>query len=124
MPYEEAMKDLAEQVSLFGASLVVELHVNAFNGVQVAKGCEFIWNNTEAHKFGAIWAKKMQNFYSIKLRNSNASRGKYNVEVMDCPAILLEPCFGDVEHRESRAIIEDPATYAALIAETIMEYSF
>lgn len=125
MHYEAAIRDLTTRVNNWNAEFVIELHVNAYDGITVVKGCEYLHRKTDYKGFalGEIWQRKVSNLLKIQKRAPRAEgRGLYNIEKYMCPAVLLEPCFGDVEHRESRAVIGDPAKYAQILVECLKEY--
>ncbi|MER9316325.1 N-acetylmuramoyl-L-alanine amidase [Mesorhizobium sp. M0659] len=89
-----------QQVSAWGASCVVELHFNAFNGS--ARGTETLYDK-DRHAGSAAWATRLQEAMLATLGTQDrglkecdpGDRGYGSVSALNIPSALIEPFFGD-----------------------------
>jgi N-acetylmuramoyl-L-alanine amidase len=119
--YKTQMKTLAAEINAKNYDLVIELHFNCFN--KEAHGCEaviFKGNKTTRAK-GEKFCKHITETYrthnrGVKEVATDADRGYWFLRLMDAPAMILEPFFGDVE--ESLRF-ENPGKYAEIIKNVL-----
>ena len=89
-----------QQVSDWGASCVVELHFNSFNGT--ARGTETLFDK-DRNSGSAAWAQRLQTAMlgalgtvDRGLKECNpGDRGFGSVSALNIPSALIEPFFGD-----------------------------
>lgn len=116
--YTTQMRKLAEILNPKGYDLVVELHFNSFNGE--ANGCEAIIypGNDFSRNAGNDFCDLVSARYQIENRgvkeHGKGDRGYGFLSLMEAPAIILEPFFGDNEEAEKFA---NEAKYADLIKD-------
>lgn len=114
---------VAKQAVKWGADIVIELHLNAFNGK--AKGCEVLClegdllSGEKAKSFSKLFCEK---FNRVKRRDagvnwiSSSDRGGLSLRSLSSTsyAILVEPFF--IDNKEEWI---DPKEYAAFLKEWI-----
>jgi N-acetylmuramoyl-L-alanine amidase len=125
------MNGVAQQASVWGAEISLELHLNA-SGIPAARGCEMLV--IDKHKTSEDKAIKMMKLLSdtmgVKLRNNNGlkklkagDRGYKNLEVCKNAGIpivlLIEPFFCDFETDESRPFIKHEWKYVQYLIDAI-----
>lgn len=110
--------------------LAIELHFNAFDGKTPIERSEVIvGNKEEASLVAELFSDRMAKYYGTKTRKvsvNDVSRGKYAInsfEAVGIPSVILEPCFGDTENKLSKQVLTDPAKYADLLSEVILEFT-
>jgi N-acetylmuramoyl-L-alanine amidase len=98
--YKSKMEELAKEINGKGYNLVIELHFNSFNGV--ANGTEALYfnNSVNGKRWAEIYVDKICSEYNTSIRGAKVikhtnERGYWFLKLMDAPAIILEPFFGD-----------------------------
>ena len=128
MPFHHACKAIARTVSEFNIDTTVELHLNAFDNKTKILGCEVITLDSEPSNFLAEhFENSFKKEYNFQVRGrrvlKSKGRGYLNLKNMERVgvkrSIIIEPCFADVSHIDSRQIIEQPDRYARFIIETL-----
>jgi N-acetylmuramoyl-L-alanine amidase len=118
--YKAQMRKLAAQINAEQYDLVIELHFNSFN--KEVNGCETFSfpGNHKTLAFGDRYCEQLCKKYHTKNRGSKEAeiggRGWWFLALMEAPAIILEPFFGD--HEESLKF-ENPGDYAEVIRDLI-----
>ncbi len=138
LPYKAAMKKLAKEIAAWGADVVVEHHMNAYE--KVARGCEALVHyqrpvtaiildrltDNFSKEFGILERKnwKIDNQHTDGiLRTSKGQAGywnlhyyrKYGIE----HAFIWEPCFANFKHEDSTAVLADDARYFTFMSKQI-----
>lgn len=98
--YAASMSWLAGQIQAFGADIAIELHFNSFNGS--AQGYEYLHWHTSSNggRLAMAFLKEHKARHpsrvsrGIKARDGD-DRGALFLNKTHCPAIILEPFFGD-----------------------------
>jgi N-acetylmuramoyl-L-alanine amidase len=98
--YKSKMEELAEDINGKGYTLVIELHFNSFNGV--ANGTEALYfdGSVNGKRWAEVYVDKICSEYKTSIRGAKVikhkdERGYWFLKLMDAPAIILEPFFGD-----------------------------
>jgi N-acetylmuramoyl-L-alanine amidase len=98
--YKSKMEELAKQINGKGYNAVIELHYNSFNGV--ANGSEALYFNGSniGKRYAEILAEGVAKEYGSTRRGAKAisqtnDRGYWFLKLMDGPAVIYEPFFGD-----------------------------
>jgi N-acetylmuramoyl-L-alanine amidase len=118
--YKTQMQKLAAEINAKNYDLVIELHFNSFN--KKANGCETVSfpGNHKMLAFGDKYCTAITERYRTKNRGAKEAelngRGWWFLALMEAPAIILEPFFGD--HEESLKF-EHPGHYAEVIRDLI-----
>jgi N-acetylmuramoyl-L-alanine amidase len=116
--YMDKMRELAKQINGKGYTLVVELHFNMFNGK--ANGTEALYHHksTIGKRYAEIYCQNVVKEYGTVNRGAKGISGGNGfgfVSLMDAPAIVLEPFFGD--NKESLNF-KDLNKHAKLLIDT------
>ena len=120
--YKTQMEILAKQINQKNYDLVLELHFNSFNNI--ANGCETVGfvGNDKTKKIGESYCDVISKAYNINNRGHKTSpaggRGYWFLKLMNAPALILEPFFGD--NQEAEKFI-DPKKYACSIKEWLLK---
>jgi len=134
---------VAKSAKNLGLDLTLELHFNSFN--KVAYGCEIlVYQHAKEFDTTGIFADELTDLlakkFDLKQRHNyrdeqeelrdgvkliqKGDRGAYNLTSMEDQgikyAMLIEPCFANIETKESRAIFENEKDYAELVAEYLI----
>ena len=100
--YKSQMQELAKRINEKRYDLVIELHFNMFNGK--AKGCECLY--LKGSKIGKEQAEKLCKSITKDFGNINRGavaidnekgRGYWFLKLINAPALIVEPFFGDNE---------------------------
>ena len=116
--YKTQMRKLAEQINGKGYDLVIELHFNSFN--KEINGCETVSypGNAYSKALGEKYCQLVTSQYKTENRGAKeateGSRGWWFLALMDAPAIIAEPFFGDAEEALK---FEHPGKYAEIIKQ-------
>jgi N-acetylmuramoyl-L-alanine amidase len=118
--YKTQMKKLASEINKKDYDIVIELHFNMFN--KRANGCETVsFPGSKSLEFGRDFCEKITECYMTDNRGAKEAkingRGWWFLALMEAPAIILEPFFGD--HEESLKF-ENPGMYASVIKQMIL----
>ena len=119
--YKTQMEILAKELNPKKYDLVVELHFNSFN--TKANGTETVGfkGNDYTKDIGNSFNEKISNHYQTINRGHKTTdengRGYWFLKLMNAPALILEPFFGDASESLKFA---DPAEYACVIKEWLM----
>lgn len=115
--YYQKMVELSKEINGKGYKAVIELHFNSFNGV--ANGCEALFFNglVVGKRYSEVFCSEVVKEYGITNRGAKAiskqnERGYWFLRLMDAPAIILEPFFGD---NKEALLFKDHKKYADLI---------
>ena len=116
--YMDKMRDLAKQINGKGYSLVIEPHFNSFNGI--ANGCEALYHHksTIGKRYAEMYCKNVVKEYGTVNRGAKATssgNGFGFLSLMDAPALILEPFFGD---NKECLNFKDLNKYAKIIIDT------
>ena len=110
----------------WGASAIIELHFNSFNGN--VQGCEVLYNNKKdkadvrEKAFAAQLLYRVNevlgnNYRGSKLRTSKGERGFMNVsQTMKIPSVIIEPFFGDHDWDANNARNKSEALAESMVA--------
>ena len=116
--YNTQMRKLSEQINKENFDLVVELHFNSFN--KEANGVETVSypGNSYAKALGQKYCDLIAKKYGTNNRGAKEAtvngRGWGFLSMINAPAIIVEPFFGDNEEAEK---FKNPGTYAEVIKE-------
>ena len=116
--YMDKMRELAKQINGKGYTLVVELHFNMFNGKANGTECLYHHKSSVGKRYAEIYCKKVVNEYGTVLRGAkgiSSGNGFGFVSLMDAPALVVEPIFGD--NKESLKF-KDLTKHAKLLIDT------
>jgi len=120
--YKSQMQILANELNPKGYDLVVELHFNSFN--EKANGTETVGfkGNNHTKYIGNSFNEKISKHYKTINRGHKTSdvggRGYWFLKLMDAPALILEPFFGDASEALKFA---DTKEYACIIKQWLMD---
>lgn len=100
--YTAAMKDVSEKIRKFGADLALEFHFNSADSAQ-ANGYEYIcWHaSPNGTRMATILLSEHGRYFpkakarGVVLSRSEAERGGGFLRHTPCPAVILEPFFGN-----------------------------
>lgn len=119
--YKSKMQKLANEINKKNYSLVVELHYNSFNGI--ANGCEALYfKGSEIGKRQAeifvegITKEFKNNSRGIKEISKVSERGYWFLKLIDAPALILEPFFGD---NKEAIKFKDHKKYAEILTKIL-----
>jgi N-acetylmuramoyl-L-alanine amidase len=140
--YSTAVVAVGKAVGKWGAKISMELHFNSFK--QLAYGCEIlVWEGAKdadkTIKLADEITDRMAKKFNLKERNSHKykdgkvgdgvkilpskERGALNIKACNdegvVHAMLIEPCFANLESSESKAIFENEDAYAEFLAEEL-----
>jgi N-acetylmuramoyl-L-alanine amidase len=140
--YSAAVSKVGKDVGKFGASISMELHFNSFK--QVAYGCEIlVWEGAKDFKktvkISDEITDKMSLKFKLKQRHKHnfpgitvgdgvkilatGDRGALNIKTCNdngvTHAMLIEPCFANIESAESKSIFENEDKYVEFLAEEL-----
>ena len=115
--YYQKMVALSNEINAKDYDLVIELHYNSFNGV--ANGCEALYFNGSnvGKRYAEVFCAEVVKEYGSVNRGAKPigkqnERGFWFLKLMDKPALILEPFFGD----NAEALkFKDHKKYAELI---------
>jgi N-acetylmuramoyl-L-alanine amidase len=98
--YKSKMEELAKQINGKGYNLVIELHFNSFNGVANGSECLYFKGSNVGKRFAEVIAEGVAKEYGSTRRGAKAisqtnDRGYWFLKLMDAPAVIYEPFFGD-----------------------------
>ena len=130
LAYTDGTDELIDlSIRPFEPDLVIELHLNAFDGVTEIPRAEcIIGDQKNAETFADIWRENMRKTFSTdpkKIKSKDHSRGRYgikNISLTGVPVLILEPCFADTRNALSEKVIEDPASYAEVLEKSIRRF--
>ena len=119
--YKTKMKKLAAKLNPKNYDLVIELHFNAYDGISNKKGhgVETVsYPGSKSLEFGDAYCKAISKNYGVFNRGAKVhykgDRGWPFLSLMNAPAIIVEPFFGD----EDEALkFSAPAKYAGILTE-------
>ena len=122
--YTTQMRKLSAQLNPLGYDLVAELHFNKFDNKNNDQGvgCEAVVypGNDYTIQAGKVFCDMVSSQYQTTNRgvkeHGKGDRGYGFLSLMEAPAIILEPFFGDEDEAEK---FENPGKYAELIKEWI-----
>lgn len=143
LKYKSAMKELAKEVSEWGADFSIELHFNSFH--KTAYGCEILVANDAPNrdfliKLSDMMTNTLAKDFDLRERGTvtygdneygdgvkvlqYGERGYHNLAYLGdkgVDAILIEPMFANKATKESKAFFEGQGTekYATFIASCI-----
>jgi N-acetylmuramoyl-L-alanine amidase len=116
--YVDKMLELASRINGKAYTLVVELHFNMFNGVVNGTECLYHHKSTVGKRYAEIYCNNVVKEYGTVLRGAKGISGGNGfgfVSLMDAPALVLEPFFGD----NAEALkFKDLNKYAKLLIDT------
>lgn len=140
--YSTAVVAVGKAVGKWGASISMELHFNSFK--QIAYGCEIlVWDGAEeldkTVMLADVITDRISKKFNLKERNvykykdgkigdgvkvlPSKDRGALNIKACNDAgvkyAMLIEPCFANLESSESKAIFENEDAYAEFLAEEL-----
>jgi N-acetylmuramoyl-L-alanine amidase len=140
--YLPSIKQVAEDVGKWKAKVSLELHFNSFK--TKAYGCEtLIWadseNVEETAKYADALTDELAKKFNLSERSqyefkngmigdgvkalSGKDRGRKNLQYVEEQgvkvAMLVEPCYANIEQRESKAIFENEDDYALVLADEL-----
>lgn len=133
--YLEGVEKMVKEIEMFNPEMAIDLHFNAFDGKTAVTRTEaLVLEDGRTSPTAKYFAKKYlqqmaDDLYHIELdvksrllEVTETDRGYGVLKALDdkkIPCATLEPCFADVETNHSKAIIENPALYASVIAKVI-----
>lgn len=116
-------------VNAWKATLALELHCNGFDGS--ARGSETLygWRNARSEEFARhmqaaivqLFERKGKQDRGIK-RPTLEERGYWNVNLADCPSVLVEPFFGDNIEDATRAKLKQP-DYPVTLLKALLTFA-
>ena len=140
--YSTAVKKVGKEVGKWKAKISMELHFNSFK--KEAFGCEILmWANAkyadETIKIADVMTDRLAAKFNLKERKTHKykdgsygdgvkilggrERGATNIKACNDEgvriAMLIEPCFANIENSESRAIFENEDKYAEFLADEL-----
>ncbi|MDB4330158.1 N-acetylmuramoyl-L-alanine amidase [bacterium] len=140
--YSSAVKKVGRSVGKWKAKISMELHFNSYK--KAAYGCEvLVWEGakkiSDTVKAADVLTDNLADKFVLKERGKNKykdgtygdgvkilpskSRGALNIKACNDEgvsiAMLIEPCFANIEQGESRAIFENEDDYAELLADEL-----
>lgn len=140
--YTVAVKQVGKDVGKWSAKISMELHFNSFK--KEAYGCEILmWGNSEYAKETISVSDKitdnLSKEFNLKERYfhkysdgsfgdgvkilGGREKGATNIKACNDAgvkiAMLIEPCFANIEHGESKAIFENEDKYAEFLADEL-----
>jgi len=125
--YTSQMRKLAEILNPKKYDLVIELHFNSFDKIANLKGIgtEVVVypGNPKTKKFGEAYCDMVSKKYDLENRGLkegvSGGRGWGFLSMINAPAIILEPFFGD---EAESAKFEHPGKYAEILKDLICNY--
>lgn len=126
--YMHQMRALAELVNPKDYDLIIELHFNKYDNKNndIGSGCEAVIfpNNKFTKEFGEIYCEVISEKYYVNNRgvkeHGKGDRGYGFLSLMNAPAIILEPFFGDEDESLDFKNYED---YANSIKTIIYKFT-
>lgn len=140
--YSTAVTKVGEEIGKWKAKISLELHFNSLD--KVAYGCEIlIWDGSEFFDDNLKIADKitdnLSKKFNLRQRNKHQykdlthgdgvkilkskERGALNIKACNDNgvkiAMLIEPCFANVETNESKAIFDNEDSYAEFLADEL-----
>ena len=119
--YKGKMQKLATEINKKNYSLVCELHYNSFNGV--ANGCEALYfkGSVVGKRQAEIFVDAVTKEYKTTKRGAKeiskeSDRGYWFLKLINAPALILEPFFGD---NKEAIEFKDVKRYADLLVKTL-----
>lgn len=118
-----------KNVNAWGATLALELHCNAFDGK--VRGTETLYGGK--HPKSEDLAKAIQKSVCTLFERdekgdrgikkpTETERGFWNVNLANCPSVLIEPFFGDSIEECTRAKLKE-ADYPITLVETLLAFA-
>lgn len=132
--YSQQISRVLKQVKQLSPKLALSLHFNSFK--KKAYGCEMLIPRgiDPTHSTWKL-ADKISDLLNEKLRlverhqdgvkvissSHNGSAIVYGLKDLEIAGVLVEPCFANIETRESRAFFENEELYVRILSQSIIE---